>query len=360
MNRALVLLVAACASSLAPATDARRADETAAAPRPVDFESFTVFTESDLYTLGTESDRYCTIGQKFTWISDRLDKFVAAFESARTNFYPERATKNARAKDDAEKKKAAALQLRAAVSFGQNMFTPADLRATTLQPDDRPYAAWIYLSAALQARSVSAPGSRRDWLTVWGADAGLVGPAALGKPIQDFVHDRNLAQPARPPLAPPVAQRTRPQPLPPDQTPPSRRPPPRLRRRRHRPRRLLARQRRHLRQPRRRRPPRLRPARQFRRRYHPLRRRHLAGRRQPRAVGRDISLDGNMFTASHHVAREVFAGDFQFGLAVTLARWTLCLSQVRLTPELKLQGHAQAYGSITLTFPISAIRKLTR
>ena len=79
-----------------------------------------------------------------------------------------------------------------------------------------------------------------------------------------------------------------------------------------------------------------------------------------RAVGRDISLDGNTFARSHHVAREVFVGDFQFGAALTFWRWTLSLSQVRRTPEFKLQGNAQAYGSLTLSLPISDLRKLTR
>jgi hypothetical protein len=83
---------------------------------------------------------------------------------------------------------------------------------------------------------------------------------------------------------------------------------------------------------------------------------HLFAGFDTRAVGRDISLDGNTFTASHHVAREVFVGDFQFGVSFTFARWILCLSQVRRTPEFKLQDHAQAYGSITLTFPLSRNR----
>lgn len=367
------------------AAEQKPPDPTVVVTPTEDFRSFTVFSENDLYTLGTKSDRYYTTGQKFTWMSRRVCRFEQAFESAWTKFFTEPATKQAEQKAAAENQKAKrpflsptppALQMRAAVSLGQSMFTPADLHTPLLQTNDRPYAAWLYLSAALQARSVSDPchaSGNRDWLTVWGADVGAVGPAALGKTIQDFVHD-NIS---RSPRAQGWAHQLRNEPG------------------------LNL--------------------------FHQTKVRWTAGHRKQwaadaiahagfsignvatylngggavrfgyglpddfgidiirsgadtsqagghaspwgahlfagfdvRAVGRDISLDGNTFARSHHVAREVFVGDFQFGAALTFWRWTLSLSQVRRTPEFKLQGNAQAYGSITLSLPISDLRKLTR
>lgn len=372
-----VLLAAACCAGRCLGAEPLADDEMAPTTKRVDFESSTVFTENDRYTLGTDSDRYYTTGQKFTWISGRVGKFEEAFRAAWARYFAGLATRKAETKSDRENQKDVArplpsrtppgLQMRAAISLGQSMFTPAELRTSDLQPDDRPYAAWLYLSAALQARSIS--DGARDWLSVWGADAGLVGPAALGKPIQDFAHDRISHSDRAKGWHHQLHNE-----------------------------------------------PGLNLCHQTKIRWTIGRRERWAadtvahagfslgnvatyanlggavrlgyglpddfgadiirsgadtsqagGNPAPwgahffagfdvRAVGRDISLDGNTFVASHHVAREVFVGDFQFGAAFTFRRWTLCFSQIRRTPEFKLQGHAQAYGSIALTVPLSRSR----
>ncbi len=66
--------------------------------------------------------------------------------------------------------------------IGQSLFTPADLDSTEPQPDDRPFAAWLYVGAGLQRRTVS---GRVDQFQLL---AGVVGPWALGEVVQEKFH----------------------------------------------------------------------------------------------------------------------------------------------------------------------------
>lgn len=68
------------------------------------------------------------------------------------------------------------------LSLGQTIFTPRDREATNVVLDDRPYAGWLFGSAAYQARD----GNAMNTLEV---RLGVVGPAALGKEAQDLIHD---------------------------------------------------------------------------------------------------------------------------------------------------------------------------
>jgi hypothetical protein len=65
--------------------------------------------------------------------------------------------------------------------LGQNMYTPRDIAIATAQPDDRPWAAWLYLGGVAQR----ARGNRLDTVEF---DLGVVGPAALGEPVQKAWH----------------------------------------------------------------------------------------------------------------------------------------------------------------------------
>jgi hypothetical protein len=66
-------------------------------------------------------------------------------------------------------------------SLGQNLYTPSEISQSTQDPDDRPWAAHLYLSMGL----VTATDDHLDELEV---SAGVVGPWALGKQTQTFVH----------------------------------------------------------------------------------------------------------------------------------------------------------------------------
>ncbi len=65
--------------------------------------------------------------------------------------------------------------------LGQNMYTPRDITIAAAQPDDRPWAAWLYLGGVAQR----ARGNRLDTVEF---DLGVVGPAALGEPVQKSWH----------------------------------------------------------------------------------------------------------------------------------------------------------------------------
>jgi len=66
-------------------------------------------------------------------------------------------------------------------SVGQNLYTPANITVAAPQPNDRPWAGFFYVSAALN----SGDSQRLDTLEM---TAGMVGPAALGEPTQKTIH----------------------------------------------------------------------------------------------------------------------------------------------------------------------------
>lgn len=73
------------------------------------------------------------------------------------------------------------LQRNVTFSIGQTLFTPVDDTRSDLILDDRPYAGWLFASMGYQARNVL----ELDTLEV---RLGIVGPAALGRQSQDFIH----------------------------------------------------------------------------------------------------------------------------------------------------------------------------
>lgn len=66
-------------------------------------------------------------------------------------------------------------------TFGQNLYTPSDITQSTQNPDDRPWAAHLYVAMGL----VTATDDHIDEVE---ASVGVVGPWALGKQTQTFVH----------------------------------------------------------------------------------------------------------------------------------------------------------------------------
>ena len=65
--------------------------------------------------------------------------------------------------------------------IGQNLYTPRDITIAAAQPDDRPWAAWLYVGAVAQSATV-------DRLHTVEFDLGVVGPPALGEPVQTAWH----------------------------------------------------------------------------------------------------------------------------------------------------------------------------
>ena len=130
--------------------------------------TFSVVSENDKYFAG--SDRHYTNGFKLTWLGETNLNESPAFVKSVTRILPWMDQKN----QDWHYKVGFAL--------GQNQYTPTDTDTPLPQPLDRPYAAWLYGSILLQAQL-----DRQ--LRLIEISAGVIGPAALGEPIQNAWHD---------------------------------------------------------------------------------------------------------------------------------------------------------------------------
>jgi hypothetical protein len=67
------------------------------------------------------------------------------------------------------------------LALGQNIYTPDDISATALIPDDRPYAGWLFSELGI----VAPAGHHVDSFVV---SLGVIGPASLGGAVQRFWH----------------------------------------------------------------------------------------------------------------------------------------------------------------------------
>ena len=79
---------------------------------------------------------------------------------------------------------------RVGAAFGQSIFTPEDTSATALVRDDRPYAGWLYGGISVHAETKRTNARRPlDTLDTVELDFGIVGPYALGRQVQNGVHE---------------------------------------------------------------------------------------------------------------------------------------------------------------------------
>jgi len=67
------------------------------------------------------------------------------------------------------------------IFFGQNLYTPRRITVAAPQPNDRPWAAWLYVGGVAQR-------VEKDKLQTVEIDVGMVGPAALGRQVQTEWH----------------------------------------------------------------------------------------------------------------------------------------------------------------------------
>ncbi len=72
-------------------------------------------------------------------------------------------------------------------TLGQKIFTPDDTVATARIPGDRPYAGYLYVSAAVLSQIGS--NDSVDYGNLFELTLGVVGPSAMGKEIQTGFHD---------------------------------------------------------------------------------------------------------------------------------------------------------------------------
>ncbi len=247
-------------------------------------------------------------------------------------------------------------ELRVSYVIGQSLFTPREITLDPPDPNDRPYAGWLYGSVLVTAWNER----QMDRLSL---SLGIVGPAALGEETQSFVHritgsdqpegwdfqlenepgiilsyDRQwrgllegevlgLDYDARPHAGVALGnvftygavggmvrlgQR-----LPVDAG-----------------------------------PPRIEPALPGTAFFLPSEGTidwYLFGGVEGRAVARNIFLDGNTFTDSPSVGRNVLVGDAQAGVAVTIGTVRLAYTHVFRTKEFEGQQDPDSFGSFSIS-----------
>lgn len=309
-------------------------------------------SSGDTYSIQWENDRiantdrHYTNGFRLSWVSEARDSDPQWARDLLEKIYP-----------FADLRKG-----RVGAAFGQSMFTPEDTAATGLVRNDRPYAGWLYGGISVHAETTrSNLAIPLDTLDTVELDFGIVGPYALGRQVQNGVHelinvaksngwDNQLDNEPGIMLIGERRWRTTPmrafglevdaiphvggslgnvmtfaaagamlrigQDLDVDYGPPL-----------------------------------IRPA--------------LSGLAavdnsssfawylfagaQGRAVARDIFLDGNTFSSSHSVDKKTFVGDFQIGAAVIVEGTRLAITQVFRTREFKGQRQADRFGAISLS-----------
>lgn len=141
---------------------------------------FTFQVENDFFNRFSPTDRDYTNGLRLGWLSPALPDLsdgLASLTSIPTFFGEAPANSVTR---------------RFGISLGQNLYTPDDLTTSAPILNDRPYAAWLYGSFALQQtykrrdeKSGKEEPVRLDTLQL---DLGVVGPAAGGEFVQNNFH----------------------------------------------------------------------------------------------------------------------------------------------------------------------------
>ena len=144
------------------------------------YGSVSLYSENDKYFAGT--DEHYTNGFKLSVLSSELTNFTA-------DPVPRLVQQIARALD---RLVPPGHDCKLGLALGQNIYTPVDTATTAPSPTDRPYAAWLYTSAAFQVYHpprVFATGLRGiAQLDILEVSTGLVGPGALGRQVQNNVH----------------------------------------------------------------------------------------------------------------------------------------------------------------------------
>lgn len=168
-----------CAFALL-AMAARGADTALVDFSKLQIGSFSVYSENDKYLAGT--DRYYTNGFRLSFLSTNLRDFTSGP-------VPGSVQEIARLLGSFVQP---GNEYKLGLALGQNIYTPVDTEATAPLPNDRPYAAWLYTGVTFQsyrdARERPDGTLAAACLDSLEVDLGVVGPAAIGRQIQNGVH----------------------------------------------------------------------------------------------------------------------------------------------------------------------------
>jgi hypothetical protein len=142
------------------------------------FGSVSFHSENDKYFAGT--DRNYTNGFKLSFLSrDLLEGWRDTRVPGPVGFLGRQADRLLDARAEAK----------IGLSFGQHIYTPTDTAETEYIPDDRPYAAWLFLGAAFHNYRPAGPSGSGARLDVFEINLGVVGPSALGRQVQNGFHE---------------------------------------------------------------------------------------------------------------------------------------------------------------------------
>lgn len=148
-----------------------------AVPVLADDPGYTVSLQFENDFFGGGTDRHFTHGTRMEcltrpiqWIQDGANK-LPWFKSERS----QNSSRNS-------------LEGRASFVIGQNIYTPQDTFTTSVIPDERPYAGWLYLGFGLVADQERRPGESERYDKVQ-LEVGMVGPASRAKEVQTFWHN---------------------------------------------------------------------------------------------------------------------------------------------------------------------------
>jgi len=159
----------------APADTVAEADAAAIAPPP-DSWTASLHYENDLFA---DTDRFYTNGIKLSFVSPDLQWFKD-LDFLRRGHLPARIANGFI--DLLPWSHDPGRQRNISLAVGQLMFTPRNLERRDLIQNDRPYAGWLYGSAAFHSKTY-----RR--LDTFELQLGFTGPWSLAEEAQDLVHE---------------------------------------------------------------------------------------------------------------------------------------------------------------------------
>lgn len=157
-------VIALAVSLVASAASAQSTADAATAPRRTVEDTkgvYSVSFENDIFAGG---DNNYTNGVRFSYYAPESE--VPSWLDRTANAMPFFAEEGHK---------------RWGISVGQNMYTPDDITVRTRQPNDQPYAGFLYGSATV----VSDTGSTLDTFQL---TLGVVGPSSYAEQTQKFIH----------------------------------------------------------------------------------------------------------------------------------------------------------------------------
>jgi hypothetical protein len=137
---------------------------------PSQLQTLQIFFENDLFG---KTDKYYTNAVQLTWLSDDLKQYKDDVRLPEWTIPVIRAIPFSQTPNSIHN---------IGILFGQHIYTPSDIQATTLQSNDRPYAGFLFGGLALHSKTDLI----LDTLEIV---VGIVGPGAYAEFAQNTVHD---------------------------------------------------------------------------------------------------------------------------------------------------------------------------